>query len=633
MKKNVLVAICFIFGFLCKESEGLAQDINCVEIDAKLTGPVISPLLFGHNLEHTRRAIWQGISAQMIENRKFAAADCGLPMAWHTLSGTGVTIDSVVTFAGKHSVRLENKGKPCGIWQQHDWLSFGKDVKYIFRIWVKSSTGQTLHMQIIDRPGFNVVFAGETLIRSVDWQLWSDEFISSVPVWKGRLEIQLNTPGSLWIGGVSLMPADNFHGMRRDVVDLLKKIKPGCLRWPGGCFAEYYNWKDGLLPVDQRPPSGPAQWIGLLPDTYGYDNHEIGTDEFIALCRELDCEPLITIRYGEGSPEEAASWVEYCNGGSDTYWGRIRTEQGHPEPYHVKYWYVGNEIWGISLVRDKTPEVCTALSRQFTEAMMNKDPGIMPIRCAPFRDPSWQSLITREIAGSPAFPELIQDGYYGPFFADMIQMMKAPTMIVLPPLISERQVLDQASSGKKRVGMAFYEWNLMWDRRGDVFSGVFAAGMLNMFCREAESLGMVLAGYFQPITEGAIKVDPLGSELEADGEVFEMFAVHQGNRLLKTTGLTAGADIDLCASMTQDGKKIYVTAINRNVTIDRTLELSLHNFAVPVIASATLLVPDVIEMGGKFVRQDIKLKVIDGNKAVLKLPPCGTACIHFIISQ
>ena len=71
--------------------------------------------------------------------------------------------------------------------------------------------------------------------------------------------------------------------MRRDVIELFKQLKPSSLRWPGGCFAEYYNWKDGLLPVDKRPSVGPHRWVGLLPDSDGYDNHDIGTDEFIAL--------------------------------------------------------------------------------------------------------------------------------------------------------------------------------------------------------------------------------------------------------------------------------------------------------------------------------------------------------------
>jgi alpha-L-arabinofuranosidase len=604
---------------------GLAQETVRIVIEANSAGPVISPLLFGHNLEHTRRAIWQGISAEMIDNRKFAATDCGLPMGWTTITGRGVSIDDKVAYAGNHSVRLENnEGASCGIWQQHDWLAFRKDVKYAFRVWTKSDVDQTVLLQIVDRPGFHVVFSGETIARSGDWQLWSGEFVSPVPVRGGRLEIRLKTPGNLWIGAVSLMPADNFHGMRRDVVELFKKLKPGCLRWPGGCFAEYYNWKDGLLP---------GQWVGLLPDSHGYDNHEIGTDEFIALCRELNCAPAITIRYGEGSPEEAASWVEYCNRGADTYWGKIRADRGHPEPYQVKYWYVGNEIWGMSLVKNKDPEFCTALSRRFTEAMMKADPGITPIRCAPFLNPAWQSVIIKEMSGSPEFPELIQDGYYGPDYAGMLQMSKVPTMNILPSLMSERQLLDQANTGKKPVRIAFYEWNTMWDRPGDVISGVFAAGLLNMFCREAENLKLELTGYFQPVTEGAIKVDPLTCELEPDGEVFALFAPHQGNRLLKTSSMAADADIDLCASLAPDGNSIYITFINRNTVNDRMLELSLLNFTPQTNVPAKYLIPLTIETGGKFVQQDEKLKVSGGNNLILKIPACTVVGMLFSINK
>jgi alpha-L-arabinofuranosidase len=631
MKKTFSLLI-FLSLLLSGLSSGFSQEPEQVVIDANITGEVISPLLFGQNLEHTRRAIWQGISAEMIDNRKFAATDCGLPIGWTTLTGNGVSIDDRVAYAGNHSVRLENKeGNSCGIWQQHSWLAFGKDVKYAFRVWTKSDVDQTVLLQIVDRPGFHVVFSGETFVRSGDWQLWSGEFISPVPVKGGRLEIRLKTPGTVWIGAVSLMPANNFHGMRHDVVELFKQLKPGCLRWPGGCFAEYYNWKDGLLPVDKRPPIGPGQWVGLLPDSHGYDNHEIGTDEFIALCRELNCAPAITIRYGEGSPEEAASWVEYCNGGVDTYWGKVRADRGHPEPYHVKYWYVGNEIWGMSLVKNKDPEFCTALSRRFTEAMMKADPGITPIRCARFLDPDWQPWIIKEMTEYPEFPELIQDGYYGPDYAGMVQMSKAPTMIILPSLMAERHLLDNANTGKKRVGIAFYEWNTMWDRPGDVISGVFAAGMLNMFCREAEHLELELTGYFQPVTEGAIKVDPQTSELEPDGEVFALFAPHQGNRLLKTSPLAADTDIDLCASLSPDGKSIFVTVINRNTTNDRTLELSMLNFISQTNATAKFLIPLTQETGGEFVKQDENLKVSDRNELKLKIPACTIVGILFSI--
>jgi alpha-L-arabinofuranosidase len=206
-------------------------------------------------------------------------------------------------------------------------------------------------------------------------------------------------------------------------------------------------------------------------------------------------------------------------------------------------------------------------------------------------------------------------------------------MNILPSLMSERQLLDQANAGKKRIGIVFYEWNTMWDRPGDAISGVFAAGMLNMFCREAENLKLELTGYFQPVTEGAIKVDPLTSEFEPDGEVFALFAPHQGNRLLKTSSMAADADIDLCASIAPDGKGIYVTGINRNTTDDRTLELSLHNFTPQTNVPVKFLIPLTQETGGKFVQQDEKLKVSGGNNLILKIPACTVVGMLFSINN
>ncbi|MCX6873934.1 MAG: carbohydrate binding domain-containing protein [Verrucomicrobia bacterium] len=606
-----------------------AGETNRVEIDAKETGAVISPLLFGHNLEHTRRAIWQGISAEMVANRKFAATDCGLPVRWTTLGGRGVAIDDKVAYAGRNSVRLNHADQTaCGIWQQHEWLAFRKDVKYAFRVWTKANTNQTLRLRVVNRAGFNNVFAGETVVRSGDWQLWSGEFVPPVMAKGARLEISLETPGPVWIGAVSMMPADNFHGMRRDVVDLLKSLKPGNLRWPGGCFAEYYDWRQGLLPVDQRPPIGPHRWVGLLPDSDGYDNHEIGTDEYMALCRELDAAPMITTRFSEGSPAEAGAWVEYCNGTTTTRWGKLRAERGHPEPYGVKYWYVGNELTGMSLLHGEArtnPKVLAPLCRAHVEAMKKADPSI-ELNVGLPGDATWLEPLFAE-TGTKL--EMAQIGFYfNDWDRTMADVVKAPAQTILPQLKSLRQLLDRLAPAGKRLGIAYYEWNVLWDRSGDVLGGVFAAEMLNLFCREQESLGLALASYFQPVTEGAIKVKPFTSELEPDGQVFALYAPHQGNRLLKTPAMAAAADLDLCASLTPDGKDIYVTVVNRNTTGERTLELSLRNFGVQPEAVAKLLVPITLEAEGKFAQRDEKPTVVDGNKVVLKLLPCAIARIR-----
>ncbi len=603
-----------------------------VELDAQNPGPVISPLLFGHNLEHTRRAIWQGISAEMVANRKFAAVENGLPGRWRGIDGGGrVSVDDAIAYAGKHSVRVEagNAGGG-GIEQQQSWLAFRKDAKYAFRVWVKSERGRSLWIRVTDAGNTRVVYQEEAVLQPGDWQLWETSFTAPMTEENARLEIGSKVEGVFWIGAVSLMPANNFHGMRRDVVDLFKTLKPGCLRWPGGCFAEYYVWQDGLLPVDQRPPLGPAQWDGLLPDTDGYDNHEIGIDEYMALCHELNCAPAITLRYGQGSPEEAAAWVEYCNGGPETRWGKVRAGRGHAEPYGVQYWYVGNEIWGISLVKDRDPKACARRSRAFAEAMKQADPNVEPVGCAPALNPTdfkdWLAPLLAEAGDSLG---LVQTGYYfpSPEKVNMKGVVEVPQRDVLPLMQSLRRFTDRTAPNGKHLGMAFYEWNAYWGRPGDAVGGVFAAGMLNMFCREAEPLGLALAGYFQPVTEGAIKVEPSTCAMEPTGQVFALYAAHQGSRLLKTA--EPPDDIDLCASVSPDGGQVCVTVLNRSMSAEHTLELALANFSETPDCDATLLKPRSFEAKDVFEQVDMKIAATDGKNVAVSLPPCAVARILF----
>ncbi len=617
-------------GALC--GAAVAADKSRIELDVNRTGAVISPLLFGHNLEHTRRALWQGISAEMVANRKFAAVENGVPKRWCGQdSGGRVSMDETAPYAGKHSVRVE-AGNALGGWieQQQSWLSFEKGTQYAFRVRVRTEKGSTLWLRIMDAGKTRTVHQAETTVQPGDWQLWEGSFTASATEANARLEIGGRAEGVFWIRAVSLMPANNFHGMRRDVVDLFKTLQPGCLRWPGGCFAEYYVWQDGLLPVDQRPPLGPAQWDGLLPDTDGYDNHEIGIDEYMALCRELNCVPAITIRYGQGSPEEAAAWVEYCNGGPETRWGRVRAERGHAEPYGVKYWYVGNEIWGISLVKDRDPRACAVRSRHFAEAMKKADPGLELIGCAPAHDPAvfkdWLAPLLAEAGDSLG---LVQTGYYfpKPEQVTMKGVVEAPRREVLPLMRALRKFADRAAPGGRRLGMAFYEWNSYWGRPGDTVSGVFAAGMLNLFCREAEPLGLVLAGYFQPVTEGAIRVEPSACAMEPAGQVFALYAAHQGNRLLKTP--ETSSDIDLCASVAPDGGLLCVTALNRNTDTAHTLELSLANFTGTPQCTVSLLKPRTLEVRGEFERVEEKPALKEGKSVEVTLPPCAVARILF----
>jgi alpha-L-arabinofuranosidase len=623
-RKTKLAAMVIALTAACTLGGFRGETPTTITLDAARAGEIISPQLFGHNLEHTRKAVWQGISAQMVANRKFAATDCGLPMRWHTLNGTGVSLDEKNPYVGRHSVRLECKEKEeVGIWQQHDWLTFEQGRNYAFRIWLRADREQTLRMQIISREGFYEVFSGQTLIQVGDWQLWSGEFVSPMLAKGSRFQLVTSTPGTTWIGAVSLMPANHFHGMRRDVVDLLKELKPGNLRWPGGCFAEYYYWKDGLLPVDQRPPIGPHQWVGLLPDSDGFDNHEIGIDEFIALCRELNCDPHITIRYGEGTVEEAASWVEYCNGDENRPMGKVRAERGYREPYGVRYWYVGNEMAGMSLVKNKDPKALAVASTEFARAMKEVDGSLVLNSGVPPR----KAYLKPQFDEAGDLFEMVQCGFY--FKPEERYTVGAERILTGPEsslnlMRSLRRLVDNLESSGKPPGLTFYEWNVMWDRDGDALSGVFAAEMLNLFCRESDVLNLAIASYFQPVSEGAIAVGPTSSVLEPDGHVFVLYAAHQGNRLLKIPS-AEDQQIDLCASIAPDGESIFVTLINEDTEADREVVLSVDNFKVLHEASAEVLVSQTLEVGGQFSRDKQTLPIQDGKQVRLRIPPFSVA--------
>ncbi len=623
---SILTGLSAFAGDL-KPTSGIAQEgIVRVKIDASDQGPVISPLLFGHNLEHTRRAIWQGISAEMIANRKFAALENEFPKHWTILNNSGKAVtDGQLTYAGKNSVRLEDGG---GIGQQNEWLAFQKKKKYAFRIWTKAEASQVIILRIFDAGKTHLIFEKKMAVKPGDWQLQSGEFVARTTETDAQFELTCERSGKIRIGAISLMPANNFHGMRRDVVDLLKKLKPGSLRWPGGCYAEFYHWQEGLLPVDQRPPVGPTGLSFLLPATDDYDSQEIGIDEFIALCREVKCEPAVTMRLSDNTPEDATAWVEYCNGAPDTRWGKVRSERGQPQPYQVKCWFVGNELYSFGRGGLKDAEFCALQTKLFARAMKNADPSVQLVGCTHFGKGNWNTTMIGEAGGLLnlfSVHDYLLDHYKG----DLSGIAKAPTMRLGPLLENARKSLRSDIPGNQKFSIAFDEWNTRWGLPGSVGMGLYTAGVLNLLCREAANRQIGRAYYFMPVNEGAIKVTLLGSELDPSGEVFALYAPHQGNHLLNTTAPDADADLDLCASITPDGKSIYITVVNRNAISEQTLELVVSEFKGEAKASAKLLIPPASDVEGQFVQVNKNLKVIEGQMLSMQVPPFSVVRLHF----
>ncbi|MEP0844684.1 MAG: hypothetical protein HRF43_18445 [Phycisphaerae bacterium] len=206
-----------------------------------------------------------------------------------------------------------------------------------------------------------------------------------------RLSITAERPGQFVIAQMFLWPMDAIDGADPDVVRLLRESRVPVLRWPGGNFVSAYHWRDGIgLPVTRPTRHNPA-WGGVEPNLFG-------TDEFMAFCKAVGAEPFICVNAGDGTPEEAAAWVEYCNGPPDSRMGALRAANHHPEPYNVRLWEIGNELWGRWQVHWTTPRGYADRYRQFAAAMRKADPTITLYACgAPVLwGKEWNETLIRE---------------------------------------------------------------------------------------------------------------------------------------------------------------------------------------------------------------------------------------------
>lgn len=214
------------------------------------------------------------------------------------------------------------------------------------------------------------------------------EFRLYVPAEHPRWKDSVST-GMLWIDHVSLLPKDHIGLVKREVVEMSRDLNAGMMRLAGN-YISAYHFEHGIGPVLERPVMFNEAWGG-------WTSKYFGTDEFIQFCRELQVEPLICVNDGSGTPEEAAQWVEYCNGSIDTPMGAKRAANGYPDPYNVKYWEIGNEVWGPWQVGTCTGEAFAKRTVPIIRAMKEVDPSLIILACG-HTDQEWNRAVLR-IAG------------------------------------------------------------------------------------------------------------------------------------------------------------------------------------------------------------------------------------------
>jgi alpha-L-arabinofuranosidase len=362
-----------------------------VVIDATKTGAPISKYIYGQFLEHGGDIVNTGVWAEMLVDRKFyypvtSAAPTPPPVIdnaagnprfrrtptrwWLPLGGDDViTMDTKAPYTGDHSpfIRLDAK-EPHGISQSG--LAVRKGKSYMGHIVLAGPAGTVVKVSLIwgakaaDKRTLAIRTLGSTY-RKFPLHFAAVTGDSD----DARIEIVSTGTGSFHIGTLSLMPVDNVEGFRPEVIAALRQLRFGVLRFPGGNFLSSYEWRYGVGDIDKRPPLFDAVWHAVQPN-------DVGTDEFLTLCRLLGVDPYITVNAGFGDAWSARELVEYTNGAVSTPMGKWRAQNGHATPYNVELWGIGNEPWGDYQMGAMSLPQFELKHNLFAKEMRKVDPSI-----------------------------------------------------------------------------------------------------------------------------------------------------------------------------------------------------------------------------------------------------------------
>ncbi len=502
---NVLA--CCLCIISCVDA-GQGQVPASISVHLNEAGGIIDPKIYGHFTEETLSSFEGGISSEMLFNRKFEIPEerdiqqiifTGVAAGWEPMVlDTSVTLvpDTEVYFSPSRSQRitLSRRGAgPAGIQQSgyhyvmphlsrkqriEDPFRFQPGETYVVRVACKSKDfAGPVHVALGESPERLVAKLSFTLARGQNWQVYAGELQPSARIEKGKFMVYIDSPGTVWIDSVSIARADlNEDGFRRDALELTRRVTPTSIRWPGGWFVSDYHWLDGVGPVDQRPARFTRPWNA-------YTTNDVGTDDFIALCRKLRADPYITVNVGTGTPEEAAQWVEYCNGGANTRMGRLRSQHGHPEPYNVKFWAIGNEEYLPTLGGTSGTQYGHNYNA-FAAAMRTIDPTIKLVAVGAFdipagaipRDhplwnivrylPDWNKGVLSEAGSGIDYYSL---HYYAPenVKGRSPEEVNSATLVmgeVLEGKLNKVQKqMEQFAPGGRRYPIALDEWSLKVD--------------------------------------------------------------------------------------------------------------------------------------------------------------------------
>lgn len=449
--------------------------------------------------------------------------------------------------------------------------------------------------------------------------------------------------------------------VRQDVLDALRDMRVSVVRWPGGNFASGYDWRDGVGPVDQRPVRSNLSWLEEEPNTFG-------TNEFLAWAAELGAEPYLVVNMGSGSIDLAQAWVEYCNGSGNTYWANLRRSHGREEPYGVRYWGLGNEMYGEWQIGQMDVHEYVKKAREFSKVMLWTDPDIELVSCGRDGISDWDRVVIEELAEYVRWHSIHVYTGSTDYWTNVLSPHHVARAVRNVSSIIER--VRYVKRLPHRIHVALDEWNVAYrtmdevgwrdhfraalDERYNLSDTVAVSTFLTTFVKLHRELRMANLGQL---------INALGALVTNEEQVlrqgiyhaFALFSrnaqefvtpvtVHSrqkdlpvseevGPRTFRIGDLGPFDVLDAAATVNVHGDELAVWLVNRDPASPTRVEVRTQGRAIRNPSRMELLRGPEPDAVNSFRHPDqITVEYVsinsDGERLHLEIPPCGVAAVR-----
>jgi alpha-N-arabinofuranosidase len=438
----------------------------------------------------------------------------------------------------------------------------------------------------------------------------------------------------------------NTNGVRNDVVDALKKLKVPNLRWPGGCFADTYHWKDGIGPKDQRPTMVNTWWGGVTED------NSFGTHDFLNMCELIGAEPYLAANVGSGTVQEFTEWIQYVNFSGISPMSKLRTENGREKPWNVKLWGVGNETWGCG--GNMTAEYYANIYRQYATFMNNWSDDAKVFRIASGASDNnyhWTEVLMRDI------PHRMLDGVALHHYSVIDWNKKGPAVQFneeqyfttlkkawqMEEYVTRHSTIMDKYDPAKKVAMVVDEWGGWYDvepgtnpgflfQQNTIRDAVLAGLTLNIFHNHADRVRIANLAQTVNVLQAVILTDEEKMLLTPTYHVMEMYNVHQDATLipitLKSNDYVLGSDkmqaVSASASKDANGL-VHISLVNIDAIKEQEISIDLRGQSLSsvtgrILNSSKLQDFNSFEAPNKVKPSAFKGASLSSNKIKVKLP-------------